>query len=827
MPYARSQSTANGSKPKPRIHNQKSRNWPASKNSCVMTKTVPIAEHSRNSRMANQRGKIFKTVGLRWVPTGMIFTSSTTKVDCEPPHGSNDDITNQKDFGLVAEKMISEKAGLQGIFIDAKSYALSWKPCQGDSLNLPDHRIHKDGDGDASFQLKSDSLPHAHAQTTKTFHKHQDSRIMKAQELKTKTSAQTLIYKIFLQRYQVYQGRLLASFQDDAKYEYVGQDTRSQVTESPKAAKATKSKTAKQTNPSAPKASKVTKPSKPTPTTTEPSKKDQSKKCKLVKETSNAPSLAKRSKACKVIKQQKPKSPLQLVDEFVNEDVPEQEPIYGDEEADIQRAGKGKEKRHTPTSTEPSGHAKSPSLYAELGLTDSETESDEEVSPEINAGTQDEGQAGPNPGEQVEGQAGPNPGIQNEGHAGSNPSDAEESHPQSSHVVHVGPNLEHMDFEVTNASTQQNPEQMDEEFTTTAYLSVQENLKLPTEDQVILEEPASSVRTLSSLQNLDNELSFTNQFLMEKSQEDEPNKSNTEAEVQSMVTVPIHQDTSSVPPMTTPVIDLTMMQSDSPLLKSTATTSIITTTTTITIQPTPQPQQSTTDLILVRRIGELEEHMADLLQDNLSLGERLDKHGTRLYNLEKLDIHHKVCQDVDEIVTDAVDWAMQAPLRAHFRDLPTVDMKEILQQRMFKDDSYKANNVHKDLYEALQKSLELDYSNQRLADQEEARKKRRKTRDAPRSPPGSPPSQPLPLPPPAGASSAPSTSVASGSSQLLPPPPPPSSGTSGSTLQLGRKVPSSSKTIASAQQSMAWTTSDTRYELTGIAGAQELMNIIE
>ncbi|GJU03890.1 hypothetical protein Tco_1114228 [Tanacetum coccineum] len=27
-----------------------------------------------------------------------------------------------------------------------RSYALSWKPCQGDSLNLPDHRIHKDGD---------------------------------------------------------------------------------------------------------------------------------------------------------------------------------------------------------------------------------------------------------------------------------------------------------------------------------------------------------------------------------------------------------------------------------------------------------------------------------------------------------------------------------------------------------------------------------------------------------------------------------------------------------------------------------------------------------
>ncbi|GJV48687.1 cysteamine dioxygenase [Tanacetum coccineum] len=121
----------------------------------------------------------------------------------------------------------SRKYKLKTLGLPRRPYALSWKPCQGDSLNLPDHRIHKDGDGDASFQLKSDSLPHAHAQTTKTFYKHQDSRIMKAQELKTKTSAQTLIYKIFLQRYQVYQGRLLASFQDDAKYEHVGQDTRS------------------------------------------------------------------------------------------------------------------------------------------------------------------------------------------------------------------------------------------------------------------------------------------------------------------------------------------------------------------------------------------------------------------------------------------------------------------------------------------------------------------------------------------------------------------------------------------------------------------------
>ncbi|GJW77719.1 retrovirus-related pol polyprotein from transposon TNT 1-94 [Tanacetum coccineum] len=78
-------------------------------------------------------------------------------------------------------------------------------------------RIRKDGDGDALFQLKSDSLLHDHAQTTKTYYKHRDSRIMKAQELKTKTSANSDIQDLPL-RYQVYQGRLLAKlFKNDAK----------------------------------------------------------------------------------------------------------------------------------------------------------------------------------------------------------------------------------------------------------------------------------------------------------------------------------------------------------------------------------------------------------------------------------------------------------------------------------------------------------------------------------------------------------------------------------------------------------------------------------
>ncbi|GJY03279.1 hypothetical protein Tco_0369219 [Tanacetum coccineum] len=312
MPSARSQSTTNGSKPKPRIKIPISLELACIKSSCVTTKTVPIAEHSRNSRSfsdskhfvcstcqkcvfnanhdscvtkflneVNSRakvpshktttrykpveqksfakkperqipighrfsikktsvvhektmtprsclrwkptGKIFKTVGLKWIPTGKIFTSSTTKVDSEPTNGSNDDITNQYECEQTldvsagtlnihaamtsdhnsselrihdhnnelsssklvpkvvppADKTATSRQELELLFHHhitmLRSYALSWKPCQGDSLNLPGHRIYKDGDSDALFQLKTDSLPHAHAQTTRLYYKHRDS----------------------------------------------------------------------------------------------------------------------------------------------------------------------------------------------------------------------------------------------------------------------------------------------------------------------------------------------------------------------------------------------------------------------------------------------------------------------------------------------------------------------------------------------------------------------------------------------------------------------------------------------------------------------------
>ncbi|GKA27111.1 hypothetical protein Tco_0713279 [Tanacetum coccineum] len=431
----------------------------------------------------------------------------------------------------------------------------------------------------------------------------------------------------------------------------------------PKPAKGAKPKTPRKPKPQ----STSSQPPKPAPAPAKP----QETKRKLVMDTTEAPSPAKRSKAGKVVKKRTLKSSQQLVDEFVDEGVPVDEPRFEDEEADIiqkvmeeslkdaypaprvplppvvirepepgkfqplsEVQGKEKEKvgeeqaaqvllnlqnpkkknhaelfifqRRTPATVEPSGLIETSSLYAELGLTDIEMDFDEEVTPAMNAEAQEEGQGG------------------------TNPSDAGVSQTPSSHVVHAGPNLDHMDLGIAEASSQPNTEQMDEEFTATTYPKVQENLKLLTEDDVRLEELASSAATLSSLQNLDKEISFTNQFLVEKSQEDEPEKTNTEAEVQSLVTVPIHQDTSSVPLMTTLVIDLTVSQPASTTVQAllpTSTATTITTTTTTFPPPPPQLQQGVSNSIIIQRISELEQSIADQVDANQALEERLDKQG--------------------------------------------------------------------------------------------------------------------------------------------------------------------------------------------------------
>ncbi|GKE81820.1 hypothetical protein Tco_1551820 [Tanacetum coccineum] len=54
-------------------------------------------------------------------------------------------------------------------------------------------------------------------------------------------------------------------------------------------------------------------------------------------------------------------------------------------------------------------------------------------------------------------------------------------------------------------------------------------------------------------------------------------------------------------------------------------------------------------------IGELEQHIVDLVDANQAMEERLDKHGSKLYKLENQDIPNQVRKAMDEIVTDDVD----------------------------------------------------------------------------------------------------------------------------------------------------------------------------
>ncbi|GJZ35331.1 hypothetical protein Tco_0581148, partial [Tanacetum coccineum] len=176
-------------------------------------------------------GKIFKIVGLRWIPTGKIFESSTTKVDSEPLHGSNTDITNLHECIQTIDSSVGTSINVQ----DEQNLALS----AGTPSNLKKERI--------KACIKENVIsgrPRLHGiALIQEISRQKSQGIQKDLTLKagnpvkeillnriymiTETSANSDIQDLPL-RYQVYQGRLLASFQDDAKYEHVGQDTISQ-----------------------------------------------------------------------------------------------------------------------------------------------------------------------------------------------------------------------------------------------------------------------------------------------------------------------------------------------------------------------------------------------------------------------------------------------------------------------------------------------------------------------------------------------------------------------------------------------------------------------
>ncbi|GKE56689.1 hypothetical protein Tco_1495874 [Tanacetum coccineum] len=273
------------------------------------------------------------------------------------------------------------------------------------------------------------------------------------------------------------------------------------------------------------------------------------------------------------------------------------------------------------------------------------------------------------------------------------------------------------------------PKPTHDEFMANLYLEVQESLKFLADEHVILEDPLSSTGTLSSMKNLEDAYAIGNQFINDKSTDDEPGKLNVEAKVVSMVTVPISQASSSVPPLSTPIIDLSPPKPASSTTQAPIFTA--TTTTTTTTLPPPPQQQSTTESELVERVTALENKFSDLEQNNKNFDNTTRNLGSRVYTLELRDLPHKIDEAVRENVKEAVQIALQAPLRDRFRDLSEEDMKEMLHQRMFESSTYKSLPEHIALYEALEASMARAQRDKFLAEKDKSRKRRCDNEDPP------------------------------------------------------------------------------------------------
>nr|GEV83653.1 hypothetical protein [Tanacetum cinerariifolium] len=122
IPSARLQSTTNGSKPMPRRKTQTSRNWPASKNSFVTTKTVPIAEHSRNSRTDSCVTKFPNEVNSRAkVPSNKTPKRNKPVEQIRVPNKQERQIPTGHRFSIQKTSIVQKKT------MSPRSY-LRWKP---------------------------------------------------------------------------------------------------------------------------------------------------------------------------------------------------------------------------------------------------------------------------------------------------------------------------------------------------------------------------------------------------------------------------------------------------------------------------------------------------------------------------------------------------------------------------------------------------------------------------------------------------------------------------------------------------------------------------
>nr|GEU64291.1 hypothetical protein [Tanacetum cinerariifolium] len=243
-----------------------------------------------------------------------------------------------------------------------------------------------------------------------------------------------------------------------------------------------------------------------------------------------------------------------------------------------------------------------------------------------------------------------------------------------------------------------NPEPTHKDCMANVYPDVHGSLKLPVDEHIILKKPLSSSMALSSMNNLDDAYTFEDQFLDDKSTEDEPSKLNMDSEVVSMVRVLIHHASSLVPPLSIPIIDL------SPPKPVSFTTQepifIATTTTTLPLLP-PLLQQSTSDSELAARVITLEQKLTAFEQKSKTLYNTTQNLRSRVFTLELQDLPYKIDQTINE------------------------------------SGSYKSLLEHVSLYEALETSMELANRDEFLAKKDKSCKRYHDDQEPPLPPPNS------------------------------------------------------------------------------------------
>ncbi|GJW47065.1 hypothetical protein Tco_0078711 [Tanacetum coccineum] len=97
----------------------------ASSSSRNSSKNMP--RFSSNDMVDNRTGRIFNLFGLSVIPTGKLFDSCTSKVDSEPPHGSNVDIPHIHECKQTLDSMVAEKDDISETIVKVDSQMMIQK----------------------------------------------------------------------------------------------------------------------------------------------------------------------------------------------------------------------------------------------------------------------------------------------------------------------------------------------------------------------------------------------------------------------------------------------------------------------------------------------------------------------------------------------------------------------------------------------------------------------------------------------------------------------------------------------------------------------------